>query len=68
MASSGFVNSAGRCTSLIADGIEVLLRACYHAGMCGRYANRHSPEHVARLFNTVNALPNLVPNENAAPK
>jgi putative SOS response-associated peptidase YedK len=35
--------------------------------MCGRYANSLPPEHVARLFHTVNALPNLAPNWNVAP-
>lgn len=35
--------------------------------MCGRYANSHPPEFVARLFHTVNALPNIGPSWNIAP-
>jgi putative SOS response-associated peptidase YedK len=35
--------------------------------MCGRYASSQPPEFIARLFRTVNALPNLAPNWNVAP-
>lgn len=35
--------------------------------MCGRYADSHPPEFIARLFNTVNALPNVAPSWNIAP-
>jgi putative SOS response-associated peptidase YedK len=35
--------------------------------MCGRYANSQAPEFIARLFRTVNALPNVAPSWNIAP-
>jgi putative SOS response-associated peptidase YedK len=35
--------------------------------MCGRYADSHPPEFIARLFRTVNALPNIGPSWNIAP-
>jgi putative SOS response-associated peptidase YedK len=35
--------------------------------MCGRYASSQPPEFVARLFRTVNALPNVAPSWNIAP-
>ncbi len=35
--------------------------------MCGRYADSHPPEFIARLFRTVNALPNAAPSWNIAP-
>ena len=39
-----------------------------HIGpMCGRYASYLPPEAIARLFGTVNPLPNLQPTWNLAP-
>jgi putative SOS response-associated peptidase YedK len=35
--------------------------------MCGRYASFLPAERIARLFHTVNALPNVAPNWNVAP-
>jgi len=35
--------------------------------MCGRYASYLPPEAIARLFGTVNPLPNVVPRWNLAP-
>ncbi len=35
--------------------------------MCGRYASSRPPELIARLFQTVNALPNVAPSWNFAP-
>jgi putative SOS response-associated peptidase YedK len=35
--------------------------------MCGRYASSQPPEFIARLFRTVNALPNVAPSWNIAP-
>jgi putative SOS response-associated peptidase YedK len=35
--------------------------------MCGRYASSQPPEFIARLFQTVNALPNVAPSWNVAP-
>jgi putative SOS response-associated peptidase YedK len=35
--------------------------------MCGRYASILPPEHLARVFGTVNPLPNLQPTWNMAP-
>ena len=35
--------------------------------MCGRYASFLPPDFIARLFGTVNVLPNLQPTWNMAP-
>jgi putative SOS response-associated peptidase YedK len=35
--------------------------------MCGRYASSRPPEFLARLFHTVNRLPNFAPSWNIAP-
>jgi putative SOS response-associated peptidase YedK len=35
--------------------------------MCGRYASSRPPEFLARLFHTVNRLPNVAPSWNIAP-
>jgi putative SOS response-associated peptidase YedK len=35
--------------------------------MCGRYANFLPAEAIARIFGTVNPLPNLAPTWNMAP-
>ncbi|HET6234386.1 MAG TPA: SOS response-associated peptidase [Acetobacteraceae bacterium] len=35
--------------------------------MCGHYASAQPPEFIARLFRTVNALPNAAPSWNIAP-
>ena len=35
--------------------------------MCGRYASYLPPEAVARIFRTVNPVPNIAPNWNVAP-
>ena len=36
--------------------------------MCGRFVNQVPPEILARLFGTVNPLPNLKPSFNIAPR
>ena len=35
--------------------------------MCGRYASSQPPEFIARLFRTVNVLPNIAPSWDIAP-
>ena len=35
--------------------------------MCGRYASFLPAEAIARMFHTVNPLPNVVPSRNVAP-
>src|SRR5689334_493855 len=40
---------------------------CWNGRMCGRFASFLPAEAVARLFRTVNPLPNLAPSWNLAP-
>ena len=47
----------------VADGSD----PSHIAVMCGRYASYLPPDVLARLFRTVNALPNLQPTWNMAP-
>jgi putative SOS response-associated peptidase YedK len=50
----------------VKDGLSIQ-RAPHITDMCGRYASFLPAEFIARLFTTVNPLPNLAPTWNMAP-